>query len=167
MWTILSTLWKLSISQLARWINGLFKKICYTCNIALIMLERTTKQSNKLYHSYKATFEVIHAFQLFWYTCFYINCNYDIPTFLYHPFFDFKWYKCFRCYIIFILYEIFNSFVLIHWVNYMNFLTSSFKGIYAECTHTVPVCLLSKYIQDCLACCCITLFVTGHTLSLS
>lgn len=131
------------------------------------MLERTTKQSNKLYHSYKATFEVIHAFQLFWYTCFYINCNYDIPTFLYHPFFDFKWYKCFRCYIIFILYEIFNSFVLIHWVNYMNFLTSSFKGIYAECTHTVPVCLLSKYIQDCLACCCITLFVTGHTLSLS
>lgn len=58
--------------------------MCYTCNIALIMLERKTKQSNKLYHSYKATFEVIHALSIdihvlwytwytIWYTCFYVN----------------------------------------------------------------------------------------------
>ena len=36
----------------------------YKCNIALIMLERKTKQSNKLYHSYKTTFEVLHALSI-------------------------------------------------------------------------------------------------------
>ena len=38
--------------------------MCFTCSVALIMLERKTKQSNKLYHSYKATFEVIYALSI-------------------------------------------------------------------------------------------------------
>lgn len=45
---------------------------------------------------------------------------------------------------------------------HLNFsILSSLKGIYVE---AIPVCILSRYIQDSVACCCITLCNWTHFL---